>query len=212
MQACPLCNSFLSKDILESADQRKHHLCSHCHLIATLPSFYAASEDELQRYLTHNNDIDEPGYVAFLNRILLPTLPLLSDKMTILDYGCGPLPVFSELLAQKGYACDHYDLFFFPHGIAKDSYNVIFASECFEHFREPYAEIKKITDLLAKEGILAIMTERYTDLKRFSKWYYARDISHVAFYHKKTIDYICSQFNLDCIYDDGKRICILKKS
>jgi 2-polyprenyl-3-methyl-5-hydroxy-6-metoxy-1,4-benzoquinol methylase len=211
MQACPLCATTLSGDILESADRRRHHLCNHCHLIATLPTYYTAPEMELQRYLTHNNSIDNPGYVAFLNRILHPVLPYLSDGMDILDYGCGPVPVLSELLALKGYNCENYDLYFAPDGIKKNSYNVIFSSECFEHFKEPLSEIQKITSLLTKEGILAIMTERYTDVPRFRNWYYARDISHIAFYHKKTIGYICSQYNLNCIYDDGKRVCLLQK-
>lgn len=211
MQACPLCERKLPGEILESADHRRHHLCNHCHLIFTMPTFYAEAEEEIQRYQTHNNDIENPGYVAFLNRILQPVLPLITNSMHLLDYGCGPIPVLSELLAQKGFDCDNYDLYFAPDGIKKNRYHVIFASECIEHFKQPLNEIQKITSLLAKKGILAIMTERYTDLSRFRKWYYARDISHIAFYHKKTIEYICSQFNLSCIYDDGKRVLLLEK-
>ncbi|MCC5929496.1 MAG: class I SAM-dependent methyltransferase [Cyclobacteriaceae bacterium] len=212
MQACPLCNNSLSGNLLQSADLRRHRLCNHCHLIATVPTFHATSEQEIQRYLTHNNSIQNSDYVAFLNRILSPVLPMLTDHMHLLDYGCGPLPVLSELLASKGFSCDNYDIYFFQDGIQKHNYDVIFASECFEHFRHPLSEIQKITNLLANDGILAIMTERYTDLQRFKNWYYARDITHIAFYHKKTIEYICSQFKLDCIYDDGKRVCLLQKS
>ena len=35
------------------------------------------------------------------------------------------------------------------------------------------------------------MTEQWTDLSRFGRWYYTRDETHVFFYHHET-------FKLDC--------------
>jgi hypothetical protein len=56
-----------------------------------------------------------------------------------------------------------------------------------------------------------VMTQRWRDLAHFSKWYYARDATHVSFYHARTFDFLCRVFGFSRIFDDDDRVVILRK-
>lgn len=207
--SCRLCNGNQLKTLI-SADNREFGLCLNCKLITVEPKLFLSQTLEKAYYLQHDNRIDDSGYVKFLNRAVTPALPYINKNMRGLDFGCGPSPVLSMILEQRGYRCDNYDPFFLKNDLNKQ-YDFIFSTEVFEHFRYPRIAIQKIISLLTSNAILIVMTERWTDINRFNTWYYTRDPSHVAFYHDDTFNYICHEFGLQKIYDDSKRIVIFKK-
>lgn len=207
---CPLCLNKSDHRTLKGADKRKYHLCDNCKLIFADKTHYISTEDEKKYYSTHENSIGNEGYVKFLNRIVEPVSTYLNESMHGLDYGCGPGPVVSKLLAIKGIECDDHDPFFCDTE-PKDIYDFIISTETFEHFHDPRKELEKISSLLNEGGILGIMTELWKTETDFEKWYYTKDPTHVCFYHSETFDYICSEFGFEILETDSARVLILRK-
>ncbi len=206
---CPLC-SYQSNpaDVLMSSN-RSFIKCRQCWLIYALPQDLPNPQKEMQRYENHKNSIKDEGYVKFLNQAIEPALPYLQAESAILDYGCGPVPVLSQILKNKGYNCDNYDPFFYPQEL-NPPYHAVFSTEVFEHFHHPAKEIEKITDLLVANGVLVLMTEFYRDMDHFKNWWYTRDFTHVEFYHIKTIEYISRHFGYELLFTDHRRVVILE--
>ena len=73
------------------------------------------TNEERQRYLEHNNTIENTGYVkmfeTFIDNALQPKFTA-ADK--ILDYGSGPNPVFAQIMRRQGKVVDIYDPYFSP--------------------------------------------------------------------------------------------------
>jgi SAM-dependent methyltransferase len=209
MRSCKLCGHQGTRKISPPEDVRNYFLCDRCNLIFVGNEYLPSRQQEIDRYLEHNNNPEDKGYVDFLNRMLSPSLRFMDKEMKSLDYGCGYNPVFSGLLEKKGFTCYNYDpLFGFDHPL--DSYDFIFAIECFEHFFEPVHELNNIGRLLKTGGFLGIMTERWESVERFNSWYYKRDFTHVIFFHLKTLGYICENYGYEIAYLDRNRVAILK--
>jgi len=211
MQSCPLCHHRSEQNKIKGPDQRTFFLCENCYLIFVHADFFPSHQNEKSRYQKHQNSIDDKAYVDFLNQAIHPALPLLSLSARGLDFGCGPVPVLSQLLAAANLKCDIYDPFFFPKLNETQLYDFIFATECFEHFFSPANELQRIIKLLASQGFLIIMTELWKDLEQFSKWSYARDITHVSYFHANTIKYIGAMHKLNLMHNDNKRVFIFRK-
>lgn len=207
---CILCKSENTQLLDIKNDPRYYFYCEECSLIFTDPYFHLEPESERKRYLEHDNGLHQQGYVKFLERIIKPSLQYLTPRMKGLDYGCGPEPTLSKLLAQRGIRCYDYDPFFdFDHPL--EVYDFIFVTECLEHFYHPLVEWQNLSELIKIDGILGIMTEQWESLEAFQNWYYKRDLTHVCFYHQKTFEYISHQFGYDILYRDRNRSLILKK-
>jgi SAM-dependent methyltransferase len=207
---CRLCLSNNESVIICGADSREYFLCKNCNLINAHHDYFPAKEVEKERYLTHQNGIEHPGYVEFLSRAINPALRFININMKGLDYGCGYAPTLSKLLGRKGISCDDYDPFFVKKKF-NEKFDFIFSTEVFEHFFHPRKEIAKIDELLKPDGLLIVMTERWSSIKQFESWYYTKDPTHISFYHSLTFDYICSNFKYKKLYDDNSRIIILRK-
>jgi len=175
------------------------------------PKCHLDSEEEKKRYSFHKNEIDDKGYIQFLNRAIIPTAEYIKQGMKGLDYGCGPNPVLAHLIEKKGIECLYYDPYFYPQCDFTTKYDFVFATECFEHFFFPAQEIKRICSILKTNGTLSIMTEFITSSTSFDNWYYKNDPTHVCFYNEKSINYICNSYNLIQLYNDNHRVTILKK-
>lgn len=206
--SCPLCQSVAHTDVT-ATDKRRYYLCGNCSLIFVDPCHYLSYEQEKARYVNHQNSESDSGYVSFLNRLLEPMLSYLDGTMRGLDYGCGPGPTLSRLLMRHGVACDNYDPLFFDNPCA-GPYDFITATECFEHFYSPSAEILKLKGLLRSGGLLGVMTEFWQSIELFEKWYYPQDPTHVVFYNQRTIDYIAGQYGFEQIWTDNRRVVILR--
>tara|TARA_R110000850_G_scaffold167702_1_gene292742 strand:+ start:467 stop:1114 length:648 start_codon:yes stop_codon:yes gene_type:complete len=208
--SCPLCNILLDETKTIESFGREFLSCHHCSLIFTSAQSLPDGISEKSRYENHENNIEDEGYVKFLNQAIEPALSYLNTSSRILDFGCGPQPVLSQLLQRMGHQCENYDPFFYPI-LPSGQFNIIFSTEVFEHFHHPDKELQRVTDLLAPDGLLVIMTEFYQDSEHFSKWWYTRDFTHVSFYNQDTFKYICKEFGYLLMYTDEKRVAILRK-
>ncbi|MGM0375728.1 MAG: class I SAM-dependent methyltransferase [Bacteroidota bacterium] len=208
---CPLCQATSEKiSPVEGRLQRRYLHCANCQLIFTHPDDLPRRDEEQTRYQEHENTIEAPGYVKFLNQAIEPTLPFLSADMRGLDYGSGPGPTLSQLLGRNGIRCLDYDPIFGPE-LPKGPFDFIFSTETFEHFHHPGREMDRIEERLKPGGILTIMTMFRPSLDEFPKWFYPGDYTHVTFFNLETFEFICRKWNYHHLWDDGKRVIILKK-
>jgi SAM-dependent methyltransferase len=214
MSKCPLCQRSDELSPLSGPDRRAYLLCNFCKLIHSEASYKLTPEEEKERYLLHNNTPKEPGYVQFLSRSLEQARKYTFKPESVLDYGCGPSPVLANLATDVfGVAVQYYDPYFFPNDAAlSDAYDLVFSTEVFEHFENTAEEITKVLDLVKKGGLLCIMTELYTDINRFKTWYYARDPTHISFFHNMTIAYVCKNWGLTCLESTDSRVLVLRKN
>ena len=185
--------------------------CDRCGLVFVRPEDRLSPETSKERYLLHDNRIEDRAYCTFLTRSITTAKPFLTPGSRGLDYGCGHGPVLSRLLEAEGFAMTDYDPIFFDVPLEK-SYDFIFSTECFEHFEDPKQDIGKVLARLRPGGILAIMTELWDDGTDFKDWYYASDPTHISFYSKKTLAYICENFGIRQIAGDGKRVFVFQKN
>lgn len=152
------------------------------------------ASEEKGRYLQHRND-PTPEYQAFLNRLALPLLTKLGGVQQGLDYGCGPVPVLSQILERAGHRMWNWDPFFFPTAESlAAAYDFITCSEAAEHFHRPAFEFDRLNGLLKKRGYLGVMTQMRGSWEGFFEWHYPRDPTHVIFYSPRTMQWIAKHF------------------
>ncbi|MCC5924953.1 MAG: class I SAM-dependent methyltransferase [Bacteroidetes bacterium] len=210
---CPLCGKEApewSDHGLMSQDKRAFYLCDRCSLIYCSPVTYLPFDVEQSRYELHENNLEDPHYLSFLSRVLAPVQERLHGGMLALDYGSGPGPTMPVLLESYGISCALYDPIYAPNA-PSGQFDLITSTETFEHFQHVSSSLEHIRSLLKPGGLLCIMTEQWTDIKRFSNWYYTRDDTHVCFYHSRTFDWIGNHYGLKLLHNDGKRVVCYQK-
>ncbi len=192
---CTLCKTRLT----QKADE-KFFICSKCRAFVMDEKFHLTSELEKKRYELHNYDINDAGYRNFTAPLINAVINDFSPQHSGLDYGCGRVPVISEILKENGYLIKIYDPFFHPDTDAfEDKYDYIICCEVFEHFRHPEKELIKLKNLLKSNGKLYIMTHIYAEPTDFSKWYYRNDPTHVFIAQPETFKYIEKEFRMKIV-------------
>ena len=208
--SCPLCGSTGPFEKVVDVRKRYHRVCGRCRLIFVEDRFLPPPEEERARYAKHQNGPWDAGYVAFLRQVLEPALPHLNPRMRGLDYGCGHHPTLCRLLEESGFRCENYDAFFFPEWPA-GSFDYLFATEVVEHFHRPAVDWGRMAALLRPGGILTVMTAPWTTLEEFTAWGYASDGTHVAFYRRETMEWICGAFGFEGVESRSLRVNVLRK-
>ena len=77
-QPCPLCSDQGPHQQLQGADKRRYFSCSQCSLAFADPQQWLSADDEKAYYATHENSIEDAGYVQFLQHLL--TFPQLGAR------------------------------------------------------------------------------------------------------------------------------------
>lgn len=170
--------------------EQEYLRCPHCEATVMAQKSWLAADDERAIYDLHNN-LDDPGYRAFLERLVLPMLDRIPPGAMGLDFGCGPGPVLSGMLRQAGMSVELYDPFYHPEPSAlKRQYDFITCTEVVEHLHQPAKVFRQLDGLLKPGGCLGIMTCFQTNDDRFDNWHYRRDPTHVVFYRKATLSLV----------------------
>ena len=183
---CPLCES--PEYTPFHRDRRREYLrCDRCCLVFVPPTWFLARDAERAEYELHENDPADPGYRAFLSRLVRPLLERLEPGRRGLDFGCGPGPALAAMLREAGHQVALFDPFFFPDvAPLSDRYDFITATEVVEHLHRPGAELAMLWALLQPGGTLGVMTKLVRDRAAFATWHYKNDPTHVAFYCRET--------------------------
>lgn len=193
---CPLCLAPASVPFLEEPGRRYLHCCV-CDLVFVPPGDRPTRAEEAQRYLAHQNDRGDPGYVAFLRRLADPLCARVPEGASGVDIGCGPAPVLSELLAETGRATRYYDPQFFPdRSPLSATYDFVTCCEVVEHAHDPSALFTQLVGLLRPHGVLGVMTSLRDPHADFARWWYRRDITHVCLYSMRTLQWVAEHFDL----------------
>lgn len=186
---CKLCSSKTKLFYIEN--KKSYFQCENCESICLDTQHFPSNKEELERYLEHNNNIEDKGYQNFVQPIVSSVLKNFTKKHIGLDYGCGPGPVISKLLKDKNYNITPFDPFFENKPeVLKRQYNYIICCEVIEHFHNPLQEFQRLKSLLKPNGKLFCMTDVFSKKIDFKNWYYKNDITHVIFYHKNTFNWI----------------------
>ena len=171
--------------------KRRYRHCSTCDLVFLEPSCRISAAAEKGIYDTHQNSIEDEGYVAFLNRLAVPMLSKLPPNACGLDFGSGPGPTLNQIFEKSRHLVDLYDPFFCPDtSVFHKKYDFITSTEVFEHLFDPRTVLQQLDALIKPNGTLGIMTEFRTPEKSFGEWWYLRDASHVCFYSEATFHWV----------------------
>jgi len=208
--SCNLCGTQAPR-IEEIAEPIYYH-CPNCELIFIDRAFIIDSTKEKKRYTLHRNSSDNTGYVNMFERFIDAGIkPFYTGLKNGLDFGCGPGPVLSELLTELGIDMDIYDPYFYNNLYIKEKkYDLITATEVFEHLKNPRSEIVFLKEILNPGGLLAIMT-LFHDRCDFRTWWYRRDNTHICFYSTKTCRWIANYFDFEIRYINNKNTCVWQK-
>lgn len=212
MTNCYLCSS-KAHTYLETTKpfEAIYYQCEICDLVFLDSKYYFNNVNERARYENHENHIRTQGYENFLLSCIKPIEDQLKPEMSGLDFGCGPYPMLKEILSDKGFELDYFDPIFFPKKALKEKYDFVTCTEVVEHFNNPRLSWEKMTKFLNKGSYLCIMTSFRNKNIDFDKWYYRVDPTHVCFYSERTLDWICSHFNLDQVYKSSNTAIFISK-
>lgn len=161
--------------------------CCRCALVFVPPHSYLDRSAERAEYDLHCNEVDDPGYRAFLSRLAVPLLARLAPGASGLDFGCGPGPALAAMLREAGHQVSLYDIFYQADARVFDTtYDFVCATEVVEHLHQPGTELARLWSLLEPAGVLAIMTKLVRDREAFAAWHYKNDPTHVCFFSEQT--------------------------
>lgn len=239
---CPLCGSPVAitvsaavpSDFRLSAFGRHYWLCKFCDLLFMDTACRLDSAAELRRYALHQNKPDDAGYLRFLDRLRRPVLAELQRRGFVpagtrtqadgsarplrgLDYGSGPQPVLSLLFRQDGWQLDCWDPNFAPDPppgrLDGGGYNFILCCEVAEHFRQPLQDFRRMLDLLAPGGFLALMTgiRPAASCSALEGWPYLSDATHVSLYSRRSFQWLARQLGLTASFP-AENVCFLEKA
>ena len=199
---CPLCENeadyFLTFET--KLGNRNYFKCVHCDSVHLDKNELLAFHEEEQRYAMHNNDVEDERYQKFVSPVSERIRKDQNKNASGLDYGCGPGPVITHVLAENGFKnIKLYDPYFYPNvELLNQTYQFIICCEVVEHFSNPKKEFKKIKKLLDPNGKFYGKTEllyEALEAEGFKKWWYKNDPTHCFFYSAKTLHYIAEAFN-----------------
>ena len=195
---CPVCRA-AQVSAFGLFDGKRYWRCDACGARGTTPADYPDAATERAEYDRHENDVDDPGYRRFLDRLAAPLLSRLAPGSKGLDYGCGPGPALAAMLREAGHDMALFDPIYAPDPAPlSDTYDFITCSEVAEHFHRPAEEFDRLGAMLRPGGVLAVMTCFQTDDSRFAGWHYRKDPTHVVFYRAGTFAVIAAARGWSC--------------
>lgn len=189
----------------------EYYCCDECRLIFLSSRFFLNEQEEKAHYDTHENNPSDDGYRRFLSQLADPLTGFLCKESIGLDFGAGPGPTLSLMLEERGFGMRIYDPVYSPDmSVLESKYDFITCTETIEHFKEPGKSFRLLWHCLKPGGYLGLMTQFYNADIDFTNWRYRRDPTHVCFYQKQTIDWVCREYSAQPVYDKGN-VVIVKK-
>ncbi|MDR5589835.1 class I SAM-dependent methyltransferase [Christiangramia sp. SM2212] len=190
---CSLCNSTTRN--FQFVKDRSYVQCTGCKAIFLSSEYHLSPKAEKQRYSLHNNDVEDIGYIQFVQPVI-DRIKLDFDTESLgLDFGCGTGPVIASQLKLSGYNLKLYDPYFEPDKeVFKGKFDFIVCCEVMEHFQDPLKEFRLLRSILQTEGKLYCKTEVWDDAIDFQNWHYKNDLTHVIFYNKETLNWLKQNF------------------
>lgn len=202
---CPLCSG--NTDYFQTNITTEYFKCRTCRALFMNPEHYLNRHEEKERYLEHNNDVNDPRYQNFVSPIINCIRKNFTPENIGLDFGSGTGPVITKILKDHGYNISTYDPYFDNRPkLLEESYDYIACCEVMEHFHNPAEEFTLLRSMLNNNGKLICMTKLYDDSIDFTRWYYKDDPTHIFFYHAETLEWIKNRFKFSSLTIDKRLI------
>lgn len=209
---CPLCSSERT-EFYHRDKQRSYLQCAHCDVVFVDPAALPTLAQERAQYDLHNNNPNDIGYRRFLSRLLDPLQTKLKSADRGLDFGCGPGPSISVMMAERGWQVDNYDPYYFPAlNVFSQPYNFICCTEVLEHIHWPMPLLDQLWQNIRPGGVFGIMTKRVRDRAAFANWHYKNDPTHVRFYSETSLNWLAQRWQADIEFADTDVVIFQKKS
>ncbi|WP_439331990.1 class I SAM-dependent methyltransferase [Pseudoalteromonas caenipelagi] len=193
-------------------DKFRHYWqCNQCGLVFVDESERLTPQQEKAIYDSHENDLFDLGYRRFLSRVSEPLLERLKKPSNGLDFGCGPGPLLAQMLTEAGHRMALYDLYYANQPeVLTGQYDFITCTEVIEHIAQPQTVLTQLFSLLKPGAPLVLMTKLVIDKARFSAWHYKNDLTHIAFFSRKTFAYVAKIYDSEVEFI-GNDVIILTK-
>lgn len=193
---CPLCGG-PNNELFHEDSRRPYFRCAECQLVFVSQTDRLPPDEEKMRYDLHENDPNDTGYRAFLNRLCTPMLKKMTPGMRGIDYGCGPGPTLSSMFEAAQFPCAIYDPFYaHDAAVLEKKYEFLSCSEAMEHFYNPLDEFERFLKLVKPGGLIGIMTQLVTEKESFAHWHYITDETHVCFFSEATFRWLAEKYQL----------------
>ncbi|MBU1862340.1 MAG: class I SAM-dependent methyltransferase [Candidatus Omnitrophica bacterium] len=210
-KTCSVCSGTV-KIIPGDSTVLDYYWCASCDYIFIDEGKILPPDEEKRRYGLHENTRNNEGYVAMFNEFIAKAVtPYRKNIKTVLDFGCGPGPVLASLLQEEGFEVDTYDIHFAPDEVYRNkSYDLITATEVFEHLKDPLITTSFLREHLTPNGIMAIMTLFHPgNEEQFKTWWYKREATHISFYTPRTFKKLATLCKMNVVMVDKKNVCVL---
>jgi Methyltransferase domain len=208
LRVCPLCREVSAELFLQDV-VRCYFRCGNCALVHVPAEYFLSRAGERAQYDQHENDPGDPRYRRFLSRLCRPMLSRLGPHSSGLDFGSGPGPTLSVMLAEAGHLVRLFDPFYaLDTAVFDEQYDFITASEVVEHLHDPAFELQRLWDCLKPGGLLGVMTSLLDGQSSFADWHYIRDPTHVCFYSAFTWQWLAEQWRTRAEIIDNKVILL----
>ncbi|MGJ8667732.1 MAG: class I SAM-dependent methyltransferase [Patiriisocius sp.] len=187
---CLLCKNQSTKHYANHK-AREFVSCDSCGVVSVPCEFHISEEAEKERYLSHNNNVNDTGYQLFVTPIVNSIKSNFNASSNGLDFGAGTGPVIAKMLSEIGYSIKLYDPFFHPDtSVLSETYDYIVCCEVMEHFNNPLKEFHLLKSLLNKNGRLICKTSLLPSKDKFANWFYKNDSTHIIFYTPESLEWI----------------------
>ncbi|CAH9055332.1 Ubiquinone biosynthesis O-methyltransferase, mitochondrial [Pseudoalteromonas holothuriae] len=213
MQSNSSCGLCASEDITPYHQDkfRRYWQCKRCELVFVDICDRLTAQQEKAIYDSHENDLTDLGYRRFLSRVSEPLLARLEKRSAGLDFGCGPGPLLALMLTEAGHQVALYDLYYAnDQKVLAGQYDFITCTEVIEHIARPAMVLTQLFSLLKPDAPLVFMTKLIIDKARFSTWHYKNDLTHIAFFSRKTFAYVAQIYGSEAEFI-GNDVIILTK-
>ncbi|TNE52250.1 MAG: class I SAM-dependent methyltransferase [Deltaproteobacteria bacterium] len=191
---CPLC--LQPNASLHFQDRRRRYfLCDGCSLMFVAPEDHPSLEDEKDEYDLHENNPSDPKYRQFLHQLFEPLHQRLASESQGLDFGSGPGPTLSLMLEEVGHSVVLFDPFYANHPeVLERTYDFVCATEVVEHLHQPREALFRVWDCVKPGGVLAVMTQLWSEQPALERWRYLNDKTHVCFFSTATFGWLSQQW------------------
>ncbi|MCB0407048.1 MAG: class I SAM-dependent methyltransferase [Bdellovibrionales bacterium] len=194
---CLLCKSS-QLQVATTQDQKQYFFCTKCNYLFLSPFQRLSLDAEKQRYLEHENNLDDPRYLNYLQRTW-QQLGLSKTKGFILDFGCGPTKGLENLLQESQFEILSYDPIFHPLDFVEhhENIDIVFCSEAIEHMFDPSSIFTIWKQLLKKGGQIILRTAFHPGVEQLEGWWYRLDPTHIGFFNEKTFQWVAQNWSFE---------------
>lgn len=214
LELCPCCHTPSPAFHYDAERSLDYFLCTQCGTAFHDPTLRLSGESEKKRYDLHENDITQSGYQNFLKPLLDELRGPWPVHSRALDFGCGPTQSLKNLVVDSNLEWSVYDKFYAEdESVFAHRFDVVAASEVFEHLHDPRFEFQRIAKSLKPGGQLWIMTSLFhPETTAFAQWPYRRDPTHIVFYSPESFRYLAREFGFEEPVFPHARVIGLRKS